>query len=430
MSTYILLIAIITAFVCMAKSYLKQEVAFPLLALFSIILIGPHEGNAILGKGFSEFSRVAVIFSSIAIPAHMLERSGALTWFGKLIGETIGIAGNSLGISPIAIVPFSCIIMTYALAAGFHNVTSILISANIVVVVCRSYKVYPLPVLCASLVASNLGGFSTRWGDTPNIIEAAVWNLGHLDFFLEILPINLGLLFLLSFATSLLIRKRSPALISEFDICYGRVAFRRARQSISIDKRLLYAGLSCLVLATVGPMVSQRNELTFSALSILFCCLLDRSRDRKKTLMSLGMDTYATLCAVFVLAGILSGTTIGLGKQIGVVLGHAPAHSWIIALASYLGTSLTEAASWAAATSPLIHSIMPTHLSAWLLGAGICAGSSSLVTAASAGILLVSETKGNSADARVTFGSYLPFGVCFSLLMLCYYILVLSILHL
>ena len=74
--------------------------------------------------------------------------------------------------------------MVYIMAALFHNTTSILVSSVIIYVICKSYKLKGLPVLAgATGCVQNLGGFSTRWGDTPNIVEAAQWGLTHIDFF-------------------------------------------------------------------------------------------------------------------------------------------------------------------------------------------------------------------------------------------------------
>ena len=58
----------------------------------------------------------------------------------------------------------------------------------------------------------NLGGFSTRWGDTPNIIESSVWGLTHGDFFAQIVPVNFGLMALLSLTVSvrLILGARQP----------------------------------------------------------------------------------------------------------------------------------------------------------------------------------------------------------------------------
>jgi len=316
------------------------------------------------------------------------------------------------------------------MGALFHNTTSILVWTPIIVTICQSYQLRPFPVLCGALVASNVGGFSTKWGDTPNLTEAAVWGLQHWDFFNEIVPINVGLMCILSAVVSAWLWKERQDIATKdgFNTTFALVMFRRARQDIPIDQRLLYIGSLGLVTAVVGPMISPSHEIVASAMAIVFCCLADHANHRTHTLLALGIETYATLCAIFVLAQVLTHSHIGIAQQIRAWLEGAGMQIWAIAAASYVGTLFTEAASWATAVAPIIHTAAPTHTAAWALGAGICAGSSSLVTAASAGIILTHETQDNKEEARVTFGSYLPFGLCFSLGMLIYYIIVLSIL--
>ena len=141
-----------------------------------------------------------------------------------------------------------------------------------------------------------------------------------------------------------------------------------------------------------------------------------------ETLLALGMETYVTLVSIFVLAQVLSNSAIGIGLAIQNWLIKSSMSVWAIASASYLGTLLTEAA-------PIIHSQAPSHLAAWALGSGSFAGSSRLVTAASAGIILTQETKSNPEDSRITFGSYIIFGILFSLFMLGYYITILTLLY-
>lgn len=103
---------------------------------------------------------------------------------------------------------------------------------------------------------------------------------------------------------------------------------------------------------------------------------------------------------------------------------------WAIAITGYLGTMFTEAASWATAASSRIHALGNTpgleiahsHAAAWALGGGICAGSSSLITAASAGIILAEESSRFKDEKHtITFRRYLPFGLAFSLFMLVFY---------
>jgi len=121
-----------------------------------------------------------------------------------------------------------------------------------------------------------------------------------------------------------------------------------------------------------------------------------------------------------VLAGCVSNSWIGV--TLHQQLMAAQAAPWTIALTAYLGTMFTEAASWATAVSGPIHALDSSHAAAWALGGGICAGSSSLVTAASAGIILAGESERfRDPEHTITFRRYLAFGLPFSLFMLIFY---------
>lgn len=428
MDTLLLILIILLAFWYMTRGIIKLETAMPLVALCGVILAGPTDGEHAIREGFAEFSRIAVLFTAVAIPAHLLQRARVFDWTGMVVGEWMGIAFSRFGISPSIMIPSTCIGITYLLAALFHNTTSILISARLISTVCQSYHMRALPVLCGALVASNLGGFSTKWGDTPNITEAMVWGLGHINFFTEIAPINLGLIVILTGIVCIWFRRANAEndLKANFNTTFASVRFRSARRNIAIDWRLFFIGFVGLLLAILVPLFIPSSEIQLSALSIVFCCLADRASDRKGTLLALSLETYVTLCSIFVLARILTSSHIGIGEEVKILLENSGMSTWAIASISYLGTLLTEAASWASAASPIIYASAPTNGAAWALGAGICAGSSSLVTAASAGVLLISETRHNDQSDQITFGSYMAFGLGFSLIMLAYFILVLS----
>jgi Na+/H+ antiporter NhaD/arsenite permease-like protein len=433
MLTGILISLILLTFTLMARGILKQEVAMPLLALAAIILAGQHDGFEALQEGAREFSRIALLFTAVAVPAHILQRSQLLDWLGMRIGELIGDIWARTKISIIILVPIFGLTMVYMMAALFHNTTSILVGSVILFVICKSYGLVGLPVLAGALVASNLGGFSTRWGDTPNIVEASQWGLTHYDFATEIMPINISSLMILITAVSAWLwysmKKRALKTGTAFETAYAKVRFRSARRTMSLDRRLVIIGLSGLIIAIIGPLFFPEFELALSALAIIVSVLADYSDHRTDTLLALGLETYATLASIFVLAQVLAYSSIGIGAALQQWLTQSGMSVWAIASASYIGTLLTEAASWASAASPIVHSQAPTHVAAWALGSGIFAGSSSLVTAASAGIILAQETKSFPEDARINFGSYLLFGLIFSLLMLLYYITILTLLY-
>lgn len=427
--TILVLVILLIAFALMVRGVLTQEVAFPAVAMIFMILAPHDEGANALQDGGAEFVRIALIFTSVAVPAHLLARSNALRWMCLLMGEWIGRASRLTRLPFWVLVPTVCLVSVYVSALLFHNTTSILVFAPLIILISELYKVRAKPILCGALIASNLGGFSSRWGDTPNIIEAKVWLLSHRDFFLEILPINLGFLVILCVIVGAWIRwgltTEALSQLEKFDIFYAEIRFRGARRQLVIDKRSLGVGIVGLMLAVGSSIFFSQHEIIAAAGALTFCALSDRREQREHTLQALGIETYFVLFSVFVMAQILAHSSIGVASYLEAWLSGGSLIS--IITASYFGTMMSEAASWAAAAAPIVHAQLPTHAAAWALGGGICAGSSSVVTAATAGILLSRLTSSYSPDVRISFGSYFFFGIGASALMLLYYSLVLWI---
>jgi hypothetical protein len=196
--------------------------------------------------------------------------------------------------------------------------------------------------------------------------------------------------------------------------------WKKAKADLAIDRRLLSIGLGLLIFVIVLQVVFIDYAIAIGAITIVLAVLLERKKDRYHTLTSLGFDVYLTFAAIFVLAGCVSNSWIGVTLQEQLIA--AQAAPWVIAVTGYFGTTFTEAASWATAVSAPIFQLDQSHAAAWALGGGICAGSSSLVTAASAGIILAEESQRfNDPDHAITFRRYLAFGLPFSLFMLAFY---------
>ena len=196
--------------------------------------------------------------------------------------------------------------------------------------------------------------------------------------------------------------------------------WKKAKADLAIDKRLLGTGLVLLVFFIVLHVVFTELAIAIGAITIIVAVLAERRAARYHTLTSLGFDVYLAFAAIFVLAGCVSNSWIGFKLYEQLIA--ADAAPWVIAVTGYFGTTFTEAASWATAVSKSIHQLDPSHAAAWALGGGICAGSSSLVTAASAGIILAEESaRFNDPDHTITFKRYLEFGLQCSLFMLAFY---------
>ena len=425
----LMLVILFAAFFAMTRYEVPLPLAMSLVALAFLIL--QWEGApAILRGGFSHYADITILFTAVAIPAHMIERSQGFKWIAAWLGHQLGKIRLRHPRLTIPLMVTVILLTTYVTAGLMHNVTSILIMTPVIIRLCASYDVPSRWILSAALVASNLGGFSTRWGDTPNIIESATWGLSAADFMKEVLPANLIVMAALILTAVYLTqrgvgartRKAGARQVPFYTIQVAQTAadWKRAQVDLAIDRRLLTVGLTLLALFIVLHVVFPPLAIVMGAATILAAVLLERKSDRYHTLTSLGFEVYLSFAAIFILAGCVANSWIGNTLYAQLIASKAaPA---MIAVTGYFGTMFTEAASWATAVSVPIHGLDPSHSAAWALGGGICAGSSSLITAASAGIILAAESKHfNDEEHTITFKRYLAFGVPFSLFMLLFY---------
>jgi Na+/H+ antiporter NhaD/arsenite permease-like protein len=425
----LMLVLLFTAFFAMTKYEVPLPLAMTLVSL-AFLIIQWDGAPKVLRDGFSHYADITVLFTAVAIPAHMIERSQGFKWVAAWLGHQLGKIRLRRPRLTTPLLVTILLVATYVTAGLMHNVTSILIMTPIIIRLCASYQVPSRWILSAALIASNLGGFSTRWGDTPNIIESATWGLTAGDFMREVLPANLIVVAALILVSTLLTqraisrrsRQAGAAQVPFYTLEVAQTAadWKKAKADLAIDKRLLTIGLLMLIFFIVLHVIFTKLAIAIGAFTIVVCVLLERKNSRYHTLTSLGFDVYLAFAAIFVLAGCVSSSWIGATLYQQLIA--AQAAPWVIAVTGYFGTTFTEAASWATAVSTPIQQLDPSHAAAWALGGGICAGSSSLVTAASAGIILAEESQRfKDPEHAITFKRYLAFGLPFSLFMLLFY---------
>jgi Na+/H+ antiporter NhaD/arsenite permease-like protein len=433
----LMLVLLFTAFFAMTRFNVPLPLAMSLVSL-SFLIIQWKGASAILRDGFKHYADITVLFTAVAIPAHMIERSQGFKWVAAWLGHQLGKIRLRHPRLTTPLLVSVLLTATYVTAGLMHNVTSILIMTPVIIRLCASYQVPSRWILSAALIASNLGGFSTRWGDTPNIIESATWGLEAGDFMREVLPANLIVVAVLIVVATILTqrgiskrsRKAGATQVPFYTLQVAQTAadWKKAKADLAIDRCLLTIGFVLLALFIVLHVVFHELAIPIGAATIVAAVLLDRKSERYHTLTSLGFDVYLAFAAIFILAGCVSNSWIGATLYQQLIA--AKAAPWVIAVTGYFGTTFTEAASWATAVSGPIHGLDSSHAAAWALGGGICAGSSSLVTAASAGIILAEESgRFNDPEHTITFKRYLAFGLPFSLFMLVFYSVYFTLFH-
>ncbi|HKO96450.1 MAG TPA: SLC13 family permease [Pyrinomonadaceae bacterium] len=424
----LMLVLLFAAFFAMTKYEVPLPLAMTLVSL-AFLIIQWESAPAVLSDGFEHYSQITVLFTAVAIPAHMIERSQGFKWVAAWLGHQLGKIRLRHPRLTTPLLVAVLLLATYVTAGLMHNVTSILIMTPVIIRLCASYQVPSRWILSAALIASNLGGFSTRWGDTPNIIESQTWGLTAGDFMREVLPANLIVMAVLVIVATILTQRgissrsrtagQTKVPFYTLQVAQTAADWKKAKADLAIDRRLLTIGLVMLVFFIVLHVIFTTLAIAIGAFTIVTAVLLERKNQRYHTLTSLGFDVYLAFAAIFVLAGCVSNSWIGNVLHQQLASNTAP---WMIAVTGYFGTTFTEAASWATAVSQPIHQLDPSHAAAWALGGGICAGSSSLVTAASAGIILAEESQRfKDPEHAITFRRYLAFGLPFSLFMLVFY---------
>jgi Na+/H+ antiporter NhaD/arsenite permease-like protein len=248
----IMLVLLFSAFFAMTKYDVPLPLAMSLVSL-AFLVIQWEGAPAILSEGFQHYSTITVLFTAVAIPAHMIERSQGFKWIAAWLGHQLGKVRLKHPRLTTPLLVVILLVATYVTAGLMHNVTSILIMTPIIIRLCASYQVPSRWILSAALIASNLGGFSTRWGDTPNIIESATWGLNPGDFMREVLPANLIVLTVLIIASTYLtqrgISRRSRQAgatqipFYTLEVAQTAADWKKAKADLAIDRRLLVVGV-------------------------------------------------------------------------------------------------------------------------------------------------------------------------------------------
>ncbi|MDE0724827.1 MAG: SLC13 family permease, partial [Alphaproteobacteria bacterium] len=73
-------------------------------------------------------------------------------------------------------------VVTAVFSALLDNVTTVLLTTPVILLITRELNVKPYPYLFTSILASNIGGAATLIGDPPNIMIGSAAHLGFSDF--------------------------------------------------------------------------------------------------------------------------------------------------------------------------------------------------------------------------------------------------------
>ncbi|MHC4123673.1 MAG: SLC13 family permease, partial [Planctomycetota bacterium] len=398
------------------KNVFDRVVLFVLGAIVAAVT-GHHLGfyeqeqmaSTLLGK-----LDVLLFIAGMQLITGVLDEAGALEYLSKKI--TLATGGNAWRIMWLF-----CLV-TYGFSLFVNNLTTIMLTAPMVLSLSKYLDCNPKPFLISMIIASNLGGASTMIGDFPNMLIGTETGLPFYQFTSYMLPICLFELFiLLAFlrifrpclfkadteALQPLTIDSNPA-FEPIDEDYPELndrpdnsksmnsLFNTIQNSLPRtirSKETLIRGLIILGAVIAGFMISDVMNWSPAIVALVggIMAMAFGRCDPFKLLQKVSIKDILFFSGLFILVGAAEASG-ALGYISGAIVGLSFGNTLILCMvlmwAGAFVTCFLNAGPTTALFLPIVlsfKSAAPHSLYWWSLSLGVCAGSSGTLVGATAG---------------------------------------------
>lgn len=304
-------------------------------------------------------------------------------------------------------------LITAFLSAILDNVTTVLLIVPVALSIARALDISPYPFLITQIFMSNVGGTATLIGDPPNIMIGSQTHLGFVDFIVNLGPVVLFLLILLSGVFYFLFRKS----FTVDEKLKKEILTLDPREKIK-DYRLLKISLVMVGLTILGFGLHQVLHLE-SATVALFMAMVFLAVTREEieeVLLAVEWPTIFFFLGLFIMVGALEETGVieliarwGLQVTEGNLLLTGMFVLWLSAIAS----AFLDNIPFVATMIPLLKAMgemggFPAEAMDslwWSLALGACLGGNGTLIGASANVIVagIAEKEGYPLSYRRYF---------------------------
>ena len=295
-------------------------------------------------------------------------------------------------------------IVTAVFSAFLDNVTTVLLTVPVTLLITQELKVKPYPYLFAQVFASNIGGTATLIGDPPNIMIGSATGLTFNDFALALTPI---IIVILAATLVPLYYIWGRHLVASEENRRHVMSFNE-RQSIT-DPRLLKQSLFVITFVIIGFMLQRQIQIEPATIAIFGAAVLmlldnlgkDSETQSKNVHAALSESEWITLMfflGLFILVHGIQKT--GLIAMMAQALLEATGGDFVVTtLAILWGSAILSAfidnIPFVATMIPLIKSMGPSLGGDaallplwWSLSLGACLGGNGTLIGASANLVV------------------------------------------
>jgi Na+/H+ antiporter NhaD/arsenite permease-like protein len=305
-------------------------------------------------------------------------------------------------------------IVTAVFSAFLDNVTTVLLTVPVTMLITEELKVKPYPYLFAQIFASNIGGTATLIGDPPNIMIGSAANLTFNDFALNLTPVIIVVL-IATLIPLWFIWGRHLTADQEHR---QRVMNFNEREAIT-DVRLLKQSLTVIALVILGFMLQRQIRIEPATIAIFGAAALllldnfgkEAEQQSQKVHAALSEAEWITLMfflGLFVLVHGLEKTGVihwMAERLLEATGGDFKVTTLAILWASAVLSAFIDNIPFVATMIPLIkalgpnfggeHALLPLW---WSLSLGACLGGNGTLIGASANLVVagLAERAGTS----------------------------------
>lgn len=318
----------------------------------------------------------------------------------------------------------------FILSCTINNLTALLLVLPILLSILKAIGASQKFVgLCFSLliVACNLGGAATPIGDFPAILLMGTGSIRFVRYLVLAFPMCVLLFVVLLAPAAIYYGKKASVKTGTLERCLAVASMEELYRNVTVDRSVLYPGVAVFCLMFTLWIFGNRIGLSpgsvcFLGVSVLMIVKSTEAVDILRR--RIDFETILFLSGLFLMVSCLAGSGI-LEAIAGVMVEYFEDPKvlvYVLMICCGVTTAVFSAGPSMATMLPIAQTIVlrgdiPGDILYVGLALSVCAGSSCLLTAATAGPLAQSmvEKSGlitrNEQIAKFDFMTFVPFGI-------------------
>ncbi|MBW7957669.1 MAG: ArsB/NhaD family transporter [Deltaproteobacteria bacterium] len=286
-------------------------------------------------------------------------------------------------------------IVTAVLSALLDNVTTVLLTVPITLLITEELEVSPYPFLVSQILMSNIGGTATLIGDPPNIMIGSAVGLTFMDFVFGVGPV----IPIIAIATLIPLKVIYGKSFRVSDERKKRIMEFREAEALT-DRSLMIKCLAVLGLV-IGGFILQRHLHLEPATIALFgaaILLLISKEDLHGVMEKVEWTSIFFFIGLFIVVhGLIEVGFIRLmaDMMLEATGGHLVTTGFVILWGSAIASSIVDNIPFVATMIPLIKGMAPSFGGDsavlplwWSLSLGACLGGNGTIIGASANVVV------------------------------------------